>query len=139
MRPSSPSRRSRSAASRRSLKAGEHARGQAQPPREDGARGIWDGAPDALDEERAAAIAARLRELADATKEDKESHVERIKARTGELDAEASVIELPFDEFDRSNCGHPTGAENGTGLLVFGCRVGWPDHQTRDHSQVEVV
>ncbi|WP_449135052.1 hypothetical protein [Senegalimassilia anaerobia] len=69
--------------------------------------------------------------------------MERIKARTGELDAEASVIELSFDEFDRSNCGrncgHPTGAENGTGLLVFGCRVGWPGHQTRDHSQVEVV
>ena len=68
------------------------------------------------------------------TKEDKESHVERIKARTGELDAEASVVELPFDEFDRSNCGrycgHPTGAENGTGLLVFGYRAGSPARQT---------
>ena len=68
------------------------------------------------------------------TKEDKESHVERIKARTGELDAEASVVELPFDEFDRSNCGrycgHPTGAENGTGLLVFGYRAESPARQT---------
>lgn len=44
-------------------------------------RVIWDGAPDALEEERAAAIAARLRELADVTKEDKDSHVERIKAQ----------------------------------------------------------
>lgn len=44
-------------------------------------RGIWDGAPDALDEEKAAAIAARLRELADVTKEDKERHVERIEAQ----------------------------------------------------------
>lgn len=44
-------------------------------------RGIWDGAPDALDDERASQIAARLRELADVTKEDKERHVERIKAR----------------------------------------------------------
>lgn len=50
-------------------------------------RGIWDGAPDALDEERAAAITARLRELADVTKEDKEKHVERIKARTGKKGA----------------------------------------------------
>lgn len=50
-------------------------------------RGIWDGAPDSLDEERAAAITARLRELADVTKEDKERHVERIKARTGKKGA----------------------------------------------------